>query len=390
MFRGHIIFAVSYFILSIFCLTISSAQNTYSGKMSLTINFDKSVLIPKYLLIKQYSIGGFLKKTDTCLAKDKHTFEFSAHLEEPVLLSMAIPQDYRLINGASFWVFANNYNISINENFNFDVHEKSLLDSTRLYSFLESKAVVERNQANAFLNLQTYAGLNRAEIEQKISKYKDSVFSDFEDKNYPYFIQEHKNSAAALHALCQYAEMPLSNPRKQSKPLYIQNLLEHLGANVRALPSAQTLLEKISIGQRISVGNQLPDIALDDNLGRKISISSLKGNTILIDFWASWCIPCRDQIPELKELYSKYAHQNFKIVSVTIDEKSNQSEWLNLLEKYQIKSWINVSDFDKKAKKLFDVRAIPSNILLDAEGKIIARNIDMTNLKGSLKHIFSQ
>jgi thiol-disulfide isomerase/thioredoxin len=119
----------------------------------------------------------------------------------------------------------------------------------------------------------------------------------------------------------------------------------------------------------------------------KFNTKSLKGKWILIDFWASWCGPCRAQLPELRKIYEENRKSNFEIIGVSIDEV--KAKWLNALDKENL-NWINVNDnngFEGAIAVKYNVDAIPKNYLINPEGKIIAENIEMSELEKKLKEL---
>lgn len=132
------------------------------------------------------------------------------------------------------------------------------------------------------------------------------------------------------------------------------------------------------------VGDVAPDIELDQVDGLPRKLSSLRGQVVLVDFWASWCGPCRQESPNLVRAYKKYQDKGFTIYSVSLDHSKDM--WQAAIEKDKL-TWYHVSDlkgWSSAAAKLFHVRAIPASYLVDADGKIIALNLRGEQLTSTL------
>jgi peroxiredoxin len=142
--------------------------------------------------------------------------------------------------------------------------------------------------------------------------------------------------------------------------------------------------------KKLKVGNEAPEIALKDPNGKTIKLSSLRGQYVLIDFWAAWCGPCRHENPNNVKLYNKYHEKGFEIYAVSLD-KSRES-WLKAIKDDGL-SWIQVSDlkyWKSEAAKTYNVTGIPFTVLLDKEGKIIAKGLRGNSLKKKLEEIFGE
>lgn len=133
--------------------------------------------------------------------------------------------------------------------------------------------------------------------------------------------------------------------------------------------------------ESLNTGDLAPEIVLPNLNGDSISLSSLRGKIVLIDFWASWCAPCIKEQPELAHLYKKYKDADFKggkgfdIYGVSLDSK--KAAWEKTIKKLKI-NWTQVSDlkfWSSPVAQTYHIDALPFNVLIDGEGKIIAMNL---------------
>lgn len=125
---------------------------------------------------------------------------------------------------------------------------------------------------------------------------------------------------------------------------------------------------------QIKLGDTFPDVQLQNDKNVTVKLNSFKGKTVLVDFWASWCAPCRLANKKLVKLYDKYRNQNFEIVGISID--TDKTKWLKAIEKDKLKhqQLIDPKGFDAKTAITFGVEALPAAYLFDASGKLIAIN----------------
>ena len=136
----------------------------------------------------------------------------------------------------------------------------------------------------------------------------------------------------------------------------------------------KALDEQLQKSQLI-IGQQAPEISLPDPNGKEIKLSSFRGKYVLIDFWASWCGPCRNENPNVVKAYKKYKDKNFTILGVSLDSEKN--EWTDAIEMDGL-TWTQVSDlkfWGSMVVPLYHIESIPANVLIDPDGKIIAQNL---------------
>lgn len=137
----------------------------------------------------------------------------------------------------------------------------------------------------------------------------------------------------------------------------------------------------------VAIGNIAPNIAIPDTEGNLISLHDHRGDYILLEFWASWCAPCRQEIPGLLSIYHRYQDRGFKVIAISVDK--DRQGWLNAIDKDEL-DWINLSNcagWDAQSKS-YGIKSIPQNFLLDPTGKIIGRNMKKDALEEMLKEVY--
>jgi peroxiredoxin len=169
----------------------------------------------------------------------------------------------------------------------------------------------------------------------------------------------------------------------------LEKLYNNLGDDVKGLGVLAKLSARIEGKKRSTVGSQAPDFTMKDINGNEIKLSDYKGKYILIDFWASWCGPCRKENPYLKDAYNRLKDKNFVIIGVSLDE--NADKWKQAIEQDQL-PWIHISDLKKENRvaQIYGVQPIPDNFLVSPEGKIIGRGFHGVNLGNELAEILKQ
>ncbi len=144
-------------------------------------------------------------------------------------------------------------------------------------------------------------------------------------------------------------------------------------------------------GGTIAVGDILPDIALPGPEGDTVRLSSKRGRIVLVDFWAAWCPPCREENPNLVRAYDMYHYRGFDIYQVSLDQR--KEDWTGAIMKDRLGRWAHVSDLkyrDSEVVKRFGLSEIPANYLIDREGRVIAVNLRGPMLLKKLEELFSQ
>ncbi|SDG50427.1 Peroxiredoxin [Pedobacter terrae] len=196
------------------------------------------------------------------------------------------------------------------------------------------------------------------------------------------FIQQHPDS---------YVSLDLINERNEGavELAKLKSDLKLLSPRMKSTPTGRNLLARLAMAEKTGIGQQAMDFTQNDTKGQPVTLSGLRGKYVLVDFWASWCAPCREENPSVLKAYNKFKDRNFEIISVSLDDK--KEPWLKAIEADGL-PWIQVSDlkgWKNAVARLYGVTSVPQNLLLDPSGKIVAKNLRGEELNAELVKIFN-
>lgn len=198
------------------------------------------------------------------------------------------------------------------------------------------------------------------------------------------FIAKHPDSYISLFTFSQVELAYNFNPDTAAARF------AHFPAHLKASVPGKKIAAIIETGKRTNVGVMATDIQQNDTTGKPVKLSDFRGKYVLLDFWASWCKPCRAENPVMLEAYNKYKDSNFTILSVSLDDKDGRRAWLHAVQQDGL-PWTQISDlkgFNSDAAVLYGITAIPANFLIDPNGKIIGRNLRGSDLDKKLNQLF--
>ncbi|MEO6852169.1 MAG: TlpA disulfide reductase family protein [Mucilaginibacter sp.] len=198
------------------------------------------------------------------------------------------------------------------------------------------------------------------------------------------FILDNPGSYISLDALEVYA---YGADYADILPLY-NSLTDEIKASDAGKQWAKRLIKL----KAVALGAMAPEFAEADTSGKLVRLSSFRGKYVLIDFWASWCGPCRHENPNVVKAYNQYKGKNFTIVGISLDQSRGKARWLAAIHKDGL-AWTQLSDlqaWNSKEAALYVVRAIPMNFLIDPDGKIIAKNLHGDDLENKLAELLGK
>lgn len=197
------------------------------------------------------------------------------------------------------------------------------------------------------------------------------------------FIRQHPHSRISIKVLNDVIGHLPEDIKSYAK------LYEGLDQEVRESKEGKKTKKTIDHFLTVAIGAQAPTFEAPDTIGNPVKLSDYGGKYVLLDFWASWCGPCREENPNLVKAYHEFKDKNFDILSVSLDQQGKRDAWINAIHKDKL-TWKQVSDlkyWQSEVAVLYCIRSIPQNFLINPDGKIVAVNLRGEALRLKLREL---
>jgi len=374
---------IALLVLASFAANAQEAQNfTVSGTL-------QNISLPVNKVYYSYRVDGVTVRDSVAPTDGKYSF--SGKTSEPIMATIFVrykndaagkpikmfqPRDY-----ASVFVTAGSIQVTSVDSFSNVTVAGSKAHEAYLALTKQTKPVNDKMQAASKAYSAAYQAKDSATM-----KTLDATFDalDAEMKEvYKGYLNANNNSPIAMYALGQLAGWDIN-------PEVVEPIYKALSESARATPSGKAFAEKIVTAKKTAVGAMAMDFTQNDTLDVPVSLSSFKGKYVLIDFWASWCGPCRQENPNVVKAFQTYNAKGFTVLGVSLDQPGAKDKWMKAIHDDNL-TWTQVSDlkyWDNQVAKQYGIQAIPQNFLVDPAGKIIAKNIRGEELSSKLATIF--
>jgi peroxiredoxin len=367
-------------LLALFILISANTFAQYKYTIQGSVKGMRDTIEKVYL---SYRVGDDVKRDSSTVKNGKYSFQGTrdeislvtvrAYYKTPKPVSQKRDLTYILMGGGNIKIqhtdsFANVKVSGSKEHLEYLAMQEKLKPT-------EAELQKKTEEYIAFRNKKDNEGMNRVEKEMEVIEGQQKLI-------YKDLFLANPNSVLAMSQLQYIAGWDVN--ADEVEPLF--NMLPSSTKNSR---SGKLMAEKIEIAKKLGIGKVAPDFTQNDTLGNPVTLSSLRGKYVLVDFWASWCGPCRRENPNVVKAFQKFKDKGFHIIGVSLDQPNAKDKWIKAIHDDQL-TWTQVSDlqFWKNAVAVeYGIQAIPQNYLLDPEGKIIAKNLSGDDLDKKLEEV---
>lgn len=361
------------FVFLFTIVSVAQAQTNYQVRLNFSIT-NNSI---QYQL--RFTDQGLDKTIAPVKESGKWVFKGSIEQKDPIWASVVEMEDGEFSSVKSFWLGAGI--VELKKKKDDELDEAEVVSK---HPFQQHQDELDRILAPLKM-AQNRIELNlsqRPPVEQVRDYMKQLDSLEKKEEQYKRdYIRKYPERYVGLHAM-SYSMMDWGVDTTKA-------LFEKMSASLKETSYGMKVRKFISLNKNIQEGSDVVDIVQLSPTGDTLRLSALRGKWVLLDFWASWCGPCRDQNPELVELYSKWKDKGFEIFAVSLDQ--TKEDWVAAIKKDSL-TWLHVSElneFENTAAYVYGVNAVPTNFLIDPKGKVVKKDLEPDEIDEFLSEIFN-
>jgi peroxiredoxin len=358
------------FILSIAVILVSCGGR---NKNQFTINGNVKGIDTGLVYLQKTDAGVWTKLDSTNITEGKFTFKGNVATPEILYVSFSG-------NQLNFPFFVENSEIDLTVYA--DSIDKSVVKGSETYTvyknYLDQKNVFDKKMDDLYTEYKKAREANDTALMSKLDATSNDL--DKETKKLIVDYVKANNKSVVAPYLIKRNMWQFELPE-------LEQISATFDTSLKASGYYQSVMNMIDVLKKVAIGQPAVDFTMNDSLGKPVTLSSFRGKYLLVDFWASWCSPCRGENPNVVKAYQGYSSKGFDVLGVSFDK--DRAKWIQATKDDNL-TWTHVSDLQywgNAAGKLYGINSIPANVLLDKDQKIIAKNLRGDDLQNKLAEL---